>query len=563
MSIATADRFKPAAAFLLSFFGVFALFCVATAILFWPLLPQLQVALIGPPGDNLQDFWNTWYVAVGQDSGNFFYTRLIRFPEGTPLNYHSFAYPEVFAIALVAKFVGAGLSNLIFLHNLSVLISFPLAGLGAFYLVQYFTKSTVGSLVGAFVFAFNPSHVAHAMQHAHVASIESIPFFVLCYLLAIEQKSIAWLASAIVFFALSALSSWYYLFYLAYFILFHAGYLVIRNRTLPRGWDLIAPIACLAGVVIALSPMLIPMVLQGLGNKSVYIGGSTKIFVADVAAYFAFPPLHLLGNLTQGIYAQLTGNDWESTVYLGLVNLVLLGWVCLFAKQRDRKLLAYVLLGMGVFCIFASGYYLHVLGKSIIPMPDAILDRLPFFRNVRTPSRAIVFVYLFLAIGIGHAIALLWDRRRQPAFKWSLLAVIALIVVDFFPANLKATPVSCSSPGLAFIRDDPEQGFGVLNLPGGYLEGNAYMTQQICHGRPIAQGETSRDLVVSLRDRLNMQDLVVQRQQLTEAKIKYIIIAHPAGELFRWDPKNGRLDAYFRAYRIIYDGTDLTVLQVY
>ena len=41
-------------------------------------------------------------------------------------------------------------------------------------------------------------------------------------------------------------------------------------------------------------------------------------------AFIAFPPTHLLARYGSGIYAALTGNAWESTVYLGLANLALL-----------------------------------------------------------------------------------------------------------------------------------------------------------------------------------------------------------------------------------------------
>src|SRR5262245_42700007 len=176
---------------------IFVLFSLTTAILFLPWMSKLHLALIGPPEDNMNDFWNTWYVAVSSSPGSFFYTTMIRFPEGTPLYYHDFNYPKVFVIALISKVVGTELSSLLLLHNVSILISFPLAGVGAFYLVQHFTKNATAALVGSFVFAFNPSHVAHVLHHAGVASIEFIPFFVVSYLLSIERKSMLWLGSAI------------------------------------------------------------------------------------------------------------------------------------------------------------------------------------------------------------------------------------------------------------------------------------------------------------------------------------------------------------------------------
>jgi hypothetical protein len=486
---------------------------------------------------------------------------MIRFPEGTPLYYHSFAYPKVFAVALLSKVTGTQLPSLLLLQNISLLISFPLAGVGAFYLVQHFTQNWVGALIGGFVFAFNPSHVAHVMYHAGVSSIEFIPFFVLSYLVAIERKNIIWLGLAIAFYVLNALCCWYYLFYIAYFIVFHTVYTAIRNRAVPSGWSLFSPIACLVGVVLALSPLLVPMVRAAMGTTSVYSGGS-NFFVADVFGYAAFPPVHLLGNLTKDIYSTLTGPSWESTVYLGVVNLGLMAWLCLYAKQAESRLLTYVLSGIAVFCILASGAFLHVLGESTIPMPGALLAVLPVFHNLRAPSRAIVFVYLFLAIGIGYAISLVWQHRDRPAVRWGLVGVAALMVLDFYPLHLAMTPVSCP-PGLALIRDDPERDFGILNLPGGRIASDAYMLQQVCHGRPIVQGETSRDVVVTLRDRLETQNLEAQWRQLSAARIKYIVISPRTEGLFRWRGLDGQQDAYFRTYPIVYNGPDLTILRVY
>jgi len=49
---------------LVTFLGLFALFAAMTAILFWRWMPHFNSALIGPPEDNMQDFWNTWYARV-------------------------------------------------------------------------------------------------------------------------------------------------------------------------------------------------------------------------------------------------------------------------------------------------------------------------------------------------------------------------------------------------------------------------------------------------------------------------------------------------------------------
>jgi hypothetical protein len=546
------------------FTGVFLVFTAVTAIFFWQWVPNLNSALIGPPEDNMQDFWNVWYASVASNSKHFFFTNLIRFPEGTPLYYHSFAYPKVFSVALLSKLVGADMTSLILLQNLSLLISFPLAGAGAFYLVRYFTPNTAGALLGGFLFAFNPSHVEHVMHHAHVASIEFIPAFVLAYMLAIERKSLLFIFISIAMYALNALSCWYYLFYIAYFMAFHTLFIAIREGVIPRGWQLFTPIACLAGVIAVLSPMLIPMVRAGLGNDLVYLGGG-DFYVADLFGYPAFPQFHILAPLGDRINLWLTGNQWEKTVYLGVINIAVLTYLCVVARHKDSRLLTYVLSGMAVFCIFASGDSLHVLGHRTIPMPSVALSELPFFKNVRTPSRAIVFVYLFMALGIGHAAGLAWRYRQRPEFRWGMAAITALIVLDFLPVRrLSMTPVACSV-GLEVIRDDPEKDFGVLDLPKWYFPSSFYMLQQACHSRPIAQGDTSRDVVVSLRDRLETRDLQAQQRQLAAAKIKYIVInRYNMGLFFPWDhTRDGRRDQYLLTYPTIYDGPDLTVLRVY
>ena len=111
------------------------------------------------------------------------------------------------------------------------------------------------------------------MHHARVSSIEFIPFFVLTYLLTIERKSLLFLLLTIILYAINALFCWYYLFYIGYFIAFHTFYVVIRDRALPRGSQLLAPVACLVGVVLALSPILVPMVRAAIGKRFNLLAG--------------------------------------------------------------------------------------------------------------------------------------------------------------------------------------------------------------------------------------------------------------------------------------------------
>jgi hypothetical protein len=544
--------------------GSFILYAMITAFFFRALLPHLGSALLGPPEDNLQDFWNSWYAAVGHTGGaSFFFTDTIKFPEGTTLYYHSFAYPQVFLVWLGTKLFGTSLPTLTLLQNSVLLLSFPLAGTGVFCLARHVTGSTWSALLGGFVFAFNPSHMEHAMHHLHVASIEFIPFFVLSYWLAFERRSAAWLMAAIMFHALSALSCWYYLFYCGYFVTFHTIYHWVRTRIPPRGWALYAPFAEMGGVIVILSPWLVPMVREASAGANVYKDG-INTFVADILAYFSFPPHHILAALTEPLYRHFSGNDWESTVYLGFPNIALSVWLFLNRQQSDRRMIEYLAVGIAVFAACASGSFLHFLGYAFFPMPDLLLSEVPFFRNIRAPSRAIVLVYLLSAVIVSMALKLLTRQsEKSPVLRRIMVTgILALIVVDFYPVHLDMTPFSCSS-GLAVIRDDPERGFGILNLPGSYFSDNAAMAEQICHERPIIRGKTSREVTRTLRDFLETRDLEEQRRQLVSARVKYIVLRRADSEIYQWRVEDGVREDYPRTYRTVYADAELIILRVY
>jgi hypothetical protein len=548
---------------------VVLVYIAMTVFVFRTFTPHLGSGLIGPPEDNMQDFWNTWYAAshvrTWHDLG---YTNLIRHPEGTTLHYHSFSYPKLLVAAIFGSVFGVRLTNLVALENLLLIVSFPISAIGGFYLVRHFTRDTVGALAGGTVFAFNPSHVAHLAHHLHVSSIEFSPFFALSFILAVERRSRGFVVLSTICFALSALSCWYYLFYCGYFMLFWYAVVAIKQKRFLNSWPLIVILCNIVGVLVLLSPLVVPMIVQAKAGANVYAGG-TDLFVADVSGYVAWPPAHLLSRLSEHMYSRMTGNTWESTVYLGLVNIALLAWLILRRKQLDRGLIAIVLSGMAVFAVLASGRLLHVFGYRTIPLPDLLLSHIPFVKNVRTPSRAIVLVYLFLSIGIGYAVSTIWRTRRATWTGRGAVIVLALLLaVDWYPRGLPSTPVACL-PAYSLIGHDPDLHAAVLDLPGGseeaggYNEGNAYMMYQACHLHPIVDGNVSRAVNISLRDRLETGDLEQQRRQLTENKVKYIVIHRPDGKLFQWHSKDGEAAQYPSTYPVLYSDKDAVVLGVY
>jgi len=543
------------------FLALLAGYTALTALFFWQVLPHLSSALLGPPEDNLNDFWNSWY-ALQKHPGGFFFTHLIRYPEGASLYYHSFAYPQVFAVWILSKAFGTSLSTLIQLQNLTILASFPLAGAGAFYLCRHLGAGVIGSVMGGFIFAFSPWHVAQTMHHALGAGIEFLPCFALCYLLALKHKSYHWLAAAVLSYVLAALSCWYFLFYGFYFLAFHILYQRVHHHAWPRGWNLLAPALCLAGAGLSLLPLILPMLAAGLGGNA-YQAGS-NVFVADILGYTTFPPTHLLSGVSTRLFDSFTGNSWEVTVYLGLFNMALVAWGFWKAREGVRRVLWYALGGMIFFAVLASGDALHWMGRTLpVHLPGIVLSKLPFFANIRTPARAIVFVYLFLGVAVAMAATIALKARRTILAGSFMSLALMLGLIDFFPAHLETTAVACS-PTFSVLSQDGDRDFGVLDMPYGYNEGSFYMAQQACHGHPIAQGTIARQMAPTLANHLITQDLAAQRRELKAARVKYILLHHPTGPLFSWDPQyDGKPENYRRFYPTIADGPDMTILRVY
>lgn len=571
------------------FFLVLAAFSIVTAAWFHIYIGHLSTMLIGPPEDNQQDFWNSWYAVIAADYRHFFQTSQIQFPEGTPLNFHSFAYPQVFVLVALSRVFGTDHATLLTIQNLTLLSSFPLTGLAGFYLSRHFTHKNWAALIGAYIIAFSPMHIAQSQHHIGVMHIEFIVFFVLFYLKSYQGRNAYWLLAAIGSYALSALFCWYYLIYCAYFIIFHSLYRHYRQGIPLHGWEIRIPLICLGGVSLILLPLLLPMLLQSGSPDTSLCGHGT--FVADIVALFSFPQYHLFGDWFGQLYPKNTARATECVVYLGLINVAVLTWLTWSRWRCKDSIVDYVLWSGGVFLVLAAGETLHAFGHPlIVPMPGIVLSHIPLLSIARVPARLIVFVYIFMGIGVAHAFVLAQQTLRGRWGIYLLYGLAGLIVLDFCPSHLEMTDAVCPA-WLSVIDQDKEKNFGILNLPHSYEGGDNAMLWATCHDRPIVHAEVSRFITPSLIDVLEMRDLEKQHEQLRKANVKYIILdkrvvwsntAHFGksnkfktdvrwGGAFPWvritktpirPPESAPMSAYMKNYSVIYSNDTVTLLRV-
>ncbi len=533
---------------------------------FWPFLRGFAENLIGPPEDNMQDLWNAWYTqfALGAGPREFFRTALIRFPEGTSLHHHSWSYPNLAPVFVTSRLLGLQLTipSLVVLQNTELLLSVYLSAIGAFLLARRFTGETTSATLAGFVFGFSSFHVAHLQHHIHVATIQFVPFLVWFFLEAVETGKRRYVLGSIAMLALSALSSWYYLVYGGLYLVFHYAFTAIRERRLVVRSAAVPALVTLIGVVLVLSPLIVPMVLEEIRNVGARAPGYAP-FNADLAAYVVFPPNHLLSSWTASIRSRFAGTPWEATTYLGLPVLALFGWA--LYRRRHLDAMPFLLAGAAFFAVVASGSSFDLVGTPLFPSPARLLRALPFMRNVGASARAAVFVQLFVAIGAGLALKELLSRFAGHTWKRrGALATIAVIVgLDFLPVGLETTRVE-GRPAYDVIVRDPDVDFGILDLPLGYVRGNRYMMFQLFHQRPIVFASISRIVEPALADRLDLRDLDHQKNQLREGRVKYVVLHKDEIEGYtRAGEFREKYARYIQTYDEVYSDARTSVLRVY
>jgi hypothetical protein len=489
----------------------------------------MSTHLIGPPEDNMQDYWNSWYsqVTLDKDPASFFRTELIFYPEGTTLYYHSLSYSNIALISLIRKalFLPISPGVLVSLQNLLILLSFYIAGIGCYFLAYHYVRDRTAAVLAGYIFAFSPYHWAHALHHFGLSSLQYIPFFVLCFVKYVESNEKKYLVGSVLFLVLSALSYWYYLVYLLLFLLFYYAFNVVRAKKLVDARLLGQTAKVSLSALLLLMPLLVPMLREGIVHAQNRYNDH-NLQVADAAGFFLFHPYHLLDRVTADLTSAFTGNDWEKSVYLGIVNVIVLTCWFFYNRKEEKQSPSGVALlfpAMIFFMLLACGEYLHIFGYiTAIPLPTYLMKHMPFLANVRTPSRAVVMVYLFLAIIVGLGIKTFSSRMQVPGKRWFVAGVSLLIFIDFYPNEFPVTPVQQPRAYSIISRDTGR--FAILDLPKTYVGGNYYMMYQTFHGLPIMHASISRKNTESLADHLAYYEPSLLKQQLKAANVRYIVV---------------------------------------
>jgi hypothetical protein len=162
----------------------------------------------------------------------------------------------------------------------------------------------------------------------------------------------------------------------------------------------------------------------------------------DLLALLVGPPFHPLLHGPSRAYAFAHLDRIEAVGWIGVVPMLLLftgrGTGRGTDDERIWRLVA------AAFAVWALGPFLTVGGFDTgLKLPETLARFVPFVANARMPGRAIVGVFMAVAVLIALRVSRAAGRLNAPALQWLLIALVAL---DFWDAPIRLTTLD--APGV-------------------------------------------------------------------------------------------------------------------
>jgi len=512
----------------------------------WPLVRRFGSALAGDGFDMYVFRWDNWWLTRALSGGqNPYHTRMIFYPSGAHLYFHSFSWLNTGIWWLLRGLIGD-----VAAYNFTVWWSWPLAGFGAYLLAREVMDERRAAFVAGLIYTFYPYHFAQR-NHLNLLSVQWTPFALLFLMRAARHGRARDGLLAGLFFACAGLSGWHLLTLsgmLGGLWLLHA-WLTKRHRWAKENWRALLLMAVVFGLLTG--PFLAPLAWEQFVNpagQDPYLGkeGETQ---TDLIAY-VLPNLYhpLWGRLAAPIHQRFLRNK-DHAVALGYLPLALVGYGLL--RWTRRKVWPQRVGGKGrtprfseaacpepfvppraglragltaglragrsrreagrpadlshiprrahfwlgsllVFWLLALGPFPRVNGVPYpqIPLPYRLVGWSLPVRSLRNPERFNILVGLCLALVVGVVVRDL--LRRLPGRRAAFVAVTlgALVLLEYW-----AWPFPTTRPDVPdfYHQLAAEPGdFAIVDLPITNDLSKLYMYYQTVHGRPTVTGHVSR-----------------------------------------------------------------------
>jgi hypothetical protein len=277
--------------------------------------------------------------------------------------------------------------------------------------------------------------------------------------------------------------------------LFHRWALEVATPRL--AFDLRRLVVPAAVATLIAAPVLIALArlwLNGDYTSQRYLWRSAPAGIDLATLLLGNPNSALIGDWTRRAYAALGIDAVERVGWIGPAVIVLA--VMSVRNPRNRSAPAWLLIA-ATFGIWSLGPYLLAAGRTIwVLLPATLIRFIPLVSNARIPSRAMVVVYLALAVLAAFGWLALRDRKGGTGWR---AAMLVLLAIDLWPAHPLVHPIDRPAAYDA-LRAQPEASGVLCELPMGLRDGfgeigrldTRVLLYQAIHGRPITGGFVAR-----------------------------------------------------------------------
>ncbi len=436
-----------------------------------------------------QMVWNLWFANEAVSSGHSPYlTNLVYYPVGANLTRHSLA-PGYFPVTfLIKKLSGGDPMYPLYAYRIVVLLAFALNLFLSYLLLRESGFWPSVSAIAALAYSFSDFYREHVIHINLLAGF----FFPLAGLLLVRLVKKPSGSRAVLFAIASGVAVYFtelalYL-YLALIFSLVLGLILPRpRRAILEKVRALGPQPAAAVAVFAL--ILAPYVLS-LSHSSIIKPRpwESSFYSANLAALFipSDAQTKLYGHLFAPLHTRITAGMGEAGVFIGF-PLLLFGLAGVIMERR--KLLTVSALSL-LFFLLSLGPTLKVFSADTrLPLPYALLMRIPPFDWSRTPVRFVImgsfFLMILAAAGLSWAQRVAIERLGKRCGKAVVFVIFLWVVAEAY-APVSRQKAFTVPPGIDRITSGP-----VVNLPVRRNDGYAALLQ-IFHHQPIATGYLAR-----------------------------------------------------------------------
>lgn len=446
-----------------------------TTIITWPFITKLS-SYYSDWGDYPLNGWILWYTEQSIVTGRIFNQdqyfqsfQMYPFPYTLAYSDHLFVPSVIFTLIYLPT------NNLIFSLNFFMFLTFVFSFISALYFIKFFlgelnknltinhrkNLSTViylASIIGAFIYTFNPLTMIHFSGHLQLMHKYFLPLlfiFAYKYLTQTNVKNAFWF---FLFFTLNALSSiYFFIFSIIFLPLFFIPFIIKIVKQ--KNWEKIFKLLKLSLISLVFLPLLLyfnlPYLYFSQKENVVRSIEENAHFSARLIDWFSPNPNSILYKQFSATMLpsrnpkegngdfNITEHTLTLNYFLYFISLLVLIFIIRNRKQAFKVtqnsplIQAFLLLLIGTFIITFGPFFMGWNAQNgNLKLPYYYLYKLfPILSAIRVPTRAEFIFYIPFSLFMSYFIFLIMKKQKAKNYLILFFAILILLVIENISSN--------------------------------------------------------------------------------------------------------------------------------